>query len=161
MADHQTIQQIQETIEKVLLLMGVNFVLNYEDSLAGGLVFNIRSRDAKLLIGQQGANLYALEHILHSIVAKKLYNSSSKDDQDHFIRFSIDIDDYKKNKLIALKQIVKNAINDLKRTGRPVSLPNMLRRERRFVHTYIQEQYPHITTESSGYEPHRYIKLSL
>ncbi len=159
MADHETIAKIKDLIQDVLDRMSIQARVEYEDSLANGLVFNIYSRDAKLLIGHQGATLYALEHILHAVVARK-FNSQTEDSVERIL-FSIDVDEYKRNRQFQLKQIVKDAISDIKRSGTSISLQSMSKYERRFIHTYIQEQFPHIKTESLGVDPRRYIKLSL
>lgn len=156
MADHETIEYIKTTLEQVLAKTGVSARVEYEDSLASGLVFNILSRDAKLLIGHGGGTLQALEHIVRAMVSKN-WRPESKERT----YFSIDVDDYKKQRQYTLKQMVKDKILELKRSGKPTALPAMLRGERRFVHAYITEQYPHITTESVGEEPNRYIQLSL
>lgn len=159
MADYQSIEYIQKTIQALLESMDISARIEYEDSLASGLVFNIRSRDAKTLIGRQGATLYALEHLVHSIVSRNL--SQIKSETDNRIFFSIDVDDYKRNRQYQIKQLVKDSVLEMKRTGQPIDLPDMPKPERKFVHMYIQEQFPHITTASVGDEPRRYIKLTI
>ena len=153
MADHQTIEYIQTTIREVLQRMGIESQIEYEDSLAEGLVFNIRSRDAKMLIGHQGGTLHSLEHIIHAMVARH-----QKEDR---IFFSVDVDDYKKKRQYHIKQMIKTEVDEMKRSGNTVSLPAMPNYERRFVHMYIQSQFPQVTTESIGQDPNRYIKMSL
>jgi spoIIIJ-associated protein len=157
MADYQTIEQIQATIREVLERAGIQARVEYEDSLVSGLVFNIFTRDAKLLIGHQGGTLHSLEHIIHAIIAKQ--QSSLPLEQRVF--FSIDVDDYKRNRQYHLKQMIKELVSDMKRSGKPTTLPPMPKYERKFAHMYIQEQFPHVTTESIGVDPNRYIKLSL
>lgn len=155
MASHDVIEYIQNTINELLSKAGVQGRVEYEDSLVRGLVFNVRSRDAKLLIGHQGNTLYSLEHLAHSIVSKHFAGSEEP------IRFSLDVDDYKRNREYNLKQQIKDAAQQMRLSGKPVTLAPMPKYERRFVHTYIQEQFPHITTESIGEEPNRKIKMSL
>ena len=159
MADYETIEYIQNTIRDLLERAGVQARVEYEDSLVSGLVFNIRSRDAKLLIGHQGTILYALEHIVHAIVSRQMSKEAAEGDQRTF--FSIDVDDYKRNRQYQIKQMVKDDISEMKRSGKSISLPPMPKYERKFVHTYIQEQFPHVTTESLGNEPNRYIKMTI
>jgi predicted RNA-binding protein Jag len=173
MADYTTIEYIQKTIQEVLEKMDIQARIEYEDSLASGLVFNIRSRDAKILIGRQGATLYALEHIIHAMVSRHLASnkvhqadesnteSQTEPQADNRVFFSIDVDDYKRNRQYQLKQLVKDSVADMKRTGQPISLPDMPKIERKFVHMYIQEQFPHVTTTSEGEEPRRYIKMTI
>jgi predicted RNA-binding protein Jag len=166
MADYETIEYIQSVINEVLTRAGVQARIEYEDSLVNGLVFNIRSRDAKLLIGHQGTTLYALEHIIHSIVSRHLAHAASttpseNPSTDNRVFFSIDIDDYKRNRQYQIKQLIKDEVSNMKRSGKTSSLPAMSKYERKFAHMYIQEQFPHVTTESAGVEPNRYIKMMI
>ncbi len=170
MAEYETIDYIKSVIEGVLNKIGVQARVEYEDSLASGLVFNIFSRDAKLLIGRQGETLYALEHIIHSMVSRSLAhkeeseNPSQKDEgeaQHKRIYFSLDVDDYKRNRQYQIKQLIKDSVSEMKRSGKSVDLPFMSKQERKFAHMYVQEQFPHVTTISGGREPQRFITLSL
>lgn len=155
MTDYDKIEFISKTITELLTTGGISARVNYEDSLSKGLVFNISSRDSNLLIGQQGANLYALEIIIHAIVAKHFSG-----DEAEPIRFSLDVNDYKRKREGYLKLLAKEAVEKLKHTGKPLTLVPMPKYERKFIHTYIQEQFPHVTTESIGNDPYRKIKLS-
>lgn len=162
MADPQIIEYIQNTIRDVLQRAGIEARVEYEDSLSGGLVFNILSRDAKMLIGHQGATLYALEHIIHAMVARHLNSQRPEEGAaDNRVFFSVDVDEYKRKRQYHIKQMIKTEVDEMKRSGNTVALPAMPKYERKFVHMYIQEQFPHVTTESLGVEPTRYIKMSL
>ena len=163
MADHQTIEYIQTTIREVLERAGVEASVEYEDSLSGGLVFNVLSRDAKMLIGHQGSTLYALEHIIHAMVARHLNSQRPSEEgaPDNRVFFSVDVDGYKQKRQYHIKQMIKTEVDEMKRNGNTVALPAMPKYERKFVHMYIQEQFPHVTTESLGVDPNRYIKMSL
>ena|SRR6478672_9249671 len=164
MADYQTIEYIQNTIKQTLEHMGIQARVEYEDSLVSGLVFHISSRDAKLLIGHQGSTLYSLEHIIHAMVSRQLSKQaveSGNQATDNRVFFSVDVDEYKRNRQYQLKQLVKDEIAEMKRRGKSISLPALPKYERKFVHMYIQEQFPHVTTESLGTEPNRYIKMSM
>lgn len=153
MAEHQTIEYIQNVIKEVLQLIGIEAQIEYEDSLADGLVFNVRSNDARMLIGHQGNTLHSLEHIIHAMVARH-----QKEDR---VFFSVDVDDYKKKRQFHIKQMLNTEVAEMKRSNNTVSLPVMTNYERRFVHMYIKENFPEVNTESLGEEPMRYIKMSL
>ncbi len=153
--DYETIEYIKKTITDLLSAGGFNVRVEYEQSLAGGLVFHIKSNQSKLLIGRQGTTLQALEHLIFAIV-----NRHQKDVSDP-VRFSIDVDEYRSHRQWQLKQTVKDAVSKLKYSKEPIVLPPMPRHERKFVHTYIQEQYPHLNTESIGEEPRRSIKMNI
>ena len=155
MTDYDKIEFISRMITDLLAAGGISARVDYEDSLSKGLVFNISTRDAKILIGHQGSTLHSLEHLIHSIIAKHFAG------QENPPYFSIDVDEYKRKREWYLKQTAKEAIEQLKRTGRPLTLTPMPNYERKFIHTYIQEQFPHVTSESIGEEPYRKVKLSL
>lgn len=153
--NYETIEYIQKVITELLTLAGFRPHVQYEHSLVKGLVFNISVDSPKLLIGKQGANLEALQTIVFAIVNRRFKDAPEP------IRFTIDIDDYRSQREYQLKQQVKDAISKLKYSDAPVRLPAMSRYERRFVHNYISEQYPHVTTESIGEEPHRSIIMKI
>lgn len=153
--DYQVIEYIQGVITTLLNTAGFKARVQYEHSISKGLVFNISTDSPKLLIGKQGANLQALQTIVFAIV-----NRHYRDNPEP-IHFSLDIDDYRSQREFLLKQQVKDAVSKLKYSPEPITLPAMSRYERKFVHTYIQEQFPHITTVSSGEEPNRKIVLKI
>ena len=105
--------------------------------------------DASILIGERGANLAALEHLLRKVAQKKY-----GEDQ----RFTLDINDYRMRGLEDLKQDVKVAAKEVRRNKREVPLRPMSSFERRIVHLLLAE-YPDITTESIGQEPERKVVI--
>jgi len=105
--------------------------------------------DARMLIGERGANLAALEHIARKILYKK---------QGTDTRITLDINDYRMRRMEDLKQEVKAAAKEVRLYGKPVPLQPMTSFERRIVHLLLDE-YPDITTESSGEEPERRVVI--
>lgn len=105
--------------------------------------------DARMLIGERGANLAALEHILRKVIQKK---------HGADVHFTLDINDYRMRQLEDLKQDVKSAAKEVRLYGRSVPLRPMTSFERRIVHLLLAE-YPDITTESSGIEPERKVVI--
>ncbi len=153
--DYQAIEYIQEVITKLLTTAGFKARVQYEQSISKGLVFNISTDSPKLLIGKQGANLQALQTIVFAIVNRHFSSSSEP------VHFTIDIDNYRSQREFLLKQQVKDAVQKLKYSNELIRLPAMSRYERKFVHSYIQEQFPHITTSSEGEEPNRKIVMKI
>lgn len=112
--------------------------------------FGVRIRgEANMLIGERGANLAAIEHILKKILKKK-YGLEDK--------FSLDINDYRVRRLEELKQDVKSAAKAVRLYKKEVPLRSMSSFERRIVHLLLAE-YPDITTESLGREPERRVVI--
>ncbi len=155
MTDYDKIEQVKQIVETTLQKLGVNAVVDYEDSLVRGLVFNVSTRDSKLLIGREGQTLYGLEVLIHAIAAKTFAGSEQP------FYFSIDIDDYKRKREWYLKQLAIAAVEKLKNTQQPLTLEPMPKYERKLVHMHVQENFPEVITESIGEEPKRKIRLSL
>lgn len=105
--------------------------------------------DARMLIGERGANLAALEHILRKIIQKKFGADQ---------RFSLDLNDYRMRRMEDLKQDVKAAAKEVRTHRRPVPLRPMSSFERRIVHLLLEE-YPDITTESEGEDEERRVVI--
>lgn len=105
--------------------------------------------DASMLIGERGANLAALEHVLRKIAQKK-YGAET--------RFTLDLNDYRMRRIEDLKQDVKAAAKEVRTRRRPVPLRPMSSFERRIVHLLLEE-YPDITTESEGTDEERRVMI--
>ncbi len=153
--DYDTIEYIKNTLVELLATAGFKARVEYEQSLLKGLIFHISVDSPRMLIGKQGANLLALEHLLFAMVNRHFK------DQTESIHFSLDIDDYRSNREYQIKQMVKEMVAKLKYSKEPIYLPVMPRHERKFVHNYIQQQFPHLVTESIGEEPNRQIVLKI
>src|SRR6185369_3801766 len=102
----------------------------YERQEEGRTVFNIKTRDAQLLIGKQGANLEALQHIVRILFRKE----TGSDDR---FAFALDVDDYKDQRVLYLKELARKAAHHVRETRKSVSLEPMPAYERRVVHSYL------------------------
>jgi spoIIIJ-associated protein len=142
-------QGITELLQEILRTMGIEARVSPEDNL-NGTEFNIYTPDSRLLIGQRGANLAALQTLVHSVSYRKFPGIE---------RFSIDIDDYRKQREYRLREIAKRASEQVKKSGKPVRLEAMNPYERRIVHAYLSNEYG-IDTTSVGKEPNRKIIIA-
>ncbi len=147
-------QQIQEILEGVLRQMGVVAQVGAEETLDRGLVFNITSEDSYLLIGKGGANLHALQFVVQAMARKQLKVEEP-------VKFTVDIDDYRKKREWYLKEAAKNAIEKVKASGHPVHMEPMSSYERRLVHSFVQEHFTEIESTSEGEEPYRKVVITL
>ncbi|MBI3952664.1 MAG: KH domain-containing protein [Candidatus Doudnabacteria bacterium] len=146
--DDKNTEIIKNKITGLLNSMGFDCQI-FERMEEGRTVFNIKTHDAQLLIGKQGANLEALQHLLRLAVKKDL-------DSD-FI-FAIDIDDYKEKRMIYLKELARKAAHQVRQTKRSVGLPIMPSFERKIVHDYLS-LFSDVESESMGSEPNRRIVI--
>ena len=141
-------EKIAEIIKGIIASMGVDANVDVEDGIKGK-IFNISSPDSNLLIGQHGANLYALQILVHGIAMKKFKALE---------HFSIDVDDYRRKREWYLRETAKKAIEQVKRTHRSVALEPMPAYERRVIHAFLSEDW-NVETESIGEEPNRRIVI--
>jgi spoIIIJ-associated protein len=140
---------MNETLKNILLqlLKQMGFEAEiYERQEEGRTVFNVKTHDAQLLIGKQGANLEALQHIV-----RILFRRQTQDDR---FPFAVDIDDYKDKRVLYLKELARKAAHHVRQTRKPVSLEPMPAYERRVVHSYLS-LYNDIGSESVGVDPYR------
>ena len=144
------INAICALIADVVSAMGIDAQVTAEEN-ARYHIFNIASPDAKLLIGERGANLLALQILVQNAASRK-----------HGVtqRFALDVDGYKRQREAGLRDIAKRATERVRQTGRPVALEPMQAYERRIVHAYLSEDSD-FDTESVGSDPRRRVVVKL
>ncbi|MEJ0021643.1 MAG: R3H domain-containing nucleic acid-binding protein [Candidatus Doudnabacteria bacterium] len=142
-------QPSNETLKNIILelLKRMDYDAQvFERQEEGRTVFNIKTRDAQLLIGKQGANMEALQYIVRIIFRKQT--------DDDLFTFALDVDDYKDKRVIYLKELARKAAHHVRQTRKPVSLEPMPSYERRVIHNYLS-LFSDISSESVGKEPNR------
>lgn len=146
---NETIKTILQGITKA---MGLSAKVEYEETITKGLVFNLfLGDDSYLLIGHRGAHLHMLETLVQAMVARKF--------PGQFVRFSLDVDDYRQKREWYIKETVKGAIEHIKKTGRGTALVPMPNYERKLVHAYLQDNFPNTISTSTGAEPYRRVVI--
>ena len=138
-------EKLKSTVLSLLARMGFEAEV-FERQEEGRTVFNIKARDAQLLIGKLGANLDALQHIV-----RIMYRKATNEDT---FPFALDVDDYKDQRSLFLKDLARRAAAHVRKTKKPVSLEPMPPHERRTIHSYLS-LYSDIGSESTGVEPRR------
>ena len=96
--------------------------------------------DNGILIGYHGEVLEALQLILSLAIAKKL---------GYFLRISIEVGEYKKNRSSYLETIAFSAKERALTENREIPLPNLKSWERRLVHVLLQNDED-VMSESIG-----------
>lgn len=143
------IEAIKAKIIELLSHMGFEAAV-FERVEEGRTVFNIKTSDAQLLIGKQGANLEAMQHIVHLLLRKN--------PELEFFSFALDVDDYRDKRVIYLKELARRAAHQVRSTGRGAALPPMPAYERKIVHNYLS-LFSDLTSQSTGEEPARRIVI--
>ncbi len=138
-------EAIQKIITDVLSLLGFDVenafreLLDEETGDVDLVCALTTAHDSQFLIGHHGANLFALEHMIHTIAHA----------QGITTRFRIDINDYREGKKKMFFHIADKAAEEAAREKKPVILRPMNGYERRLIHTHLAKN-THVTTESIG-----------
>jgi len=154
MTDYSKIEIVQNILTEALSKMGFgNAKISYEESITKGLVFNINcGTDSYLLIGRQGAHLHALQILVGQAAERKLKEP---------FWFTLDVDDYKMKREWFLKETARAAVEHIKKTGRAAALEPMPNFERRFIHAFVQENFPEAESQSIDRDPYRKVVIRL
>lgn len=145
---------IESSVEKILELMDFNVTTSVKEEIdtqtdTKTFLCSIKTqKDSRFLIGQHGSNLYALEHILRSILNKEGLSE----------RISIDINGYKEDKDRMITNIARESADQAHRERKPVILRPMNAYERRIVHMTICAD-DRVETESIGEKEERRVVI--
>ncbi|HBB56737.1 TPA: hypothetical protein DEW47_01205 [Patescibacteria group bacterium] len=118
--------------------------------------FVIRTKEAGLLIGEEGKNLMAL----NSLIKKMADNLLRRDGIEERFVYILDVNDYQAKKIEDVKNEARVNAQRAIYFKREVEMEPMCSYDRRIVHSILSE-YPNIKTESVGEEPHRRIIIKL
>lgn len=129
---------IEEFFEKMTFQAEVKILPLKENTLS----VEVKTEEPQILIGEGGETLLEIQRLLRLILRKHF----AKEEQFYV---DLDINDYKKKKLAYLKDLAKNAAEEVVLTKKEKSLPPMSSYERRVVHMELANN-PNIKTESVG-----------
>lgn len=142
--------KISETVKKMVGFMNIDCQIDVKEEPGdnhgeGAIIVSIQTPDsARFLIGKNGQNLKALEHLLRVMLVK--------DSKEGTI--VLDVNDYRKSRATYLVDVAKQAVTRVRNTQKAEALFPMTAYERRIVHMELAA-YPDIATESVGSEPQR------
>jgi len=123
MSDSNLIK-VKEVIEEILRIIGFEGEALVSDQQDGLIEVNIKNDQARYLIGRNGENLIALQHILRAIASKQFLLNG----------LVIDINGYQKNRLEELKGAALLMADEVVRRQSSRSLTPMNAFERRQIH---------------------------
>ncbi len=116
--------------------------------LAGKRQLNVAieaGETGRLLIGTHGEHLYALQHIVRSVLCCQMHES---------LYITVDVNGYVAYRERSLQQLAEHAARKAQGSGRAVVLRPMTAFERRIIHTALATRSD-VRTESLGEEPNR------
>lgn len=141
--DKKEIKIIKDTAEDLLKLVDIEGdfeILETKDSESESVDIVLNTKDTGAVIGYHGDTLEGLQLVLSLCVAKKL---------GRFVRVSIDVGDYKKNRTEWLKTLALETKERVLQEGKEVVIPELKSWERRVVHLLLQDD-KEVVSESQG-----------
>ncbi|PIR41942.1 MAG: hypothetical protein COV30_00980 [Candidatus Yanofskybacteria bacterium CG10_big_fil_rev_8_21_14_0_10_37_15] len=172
----QNKEKIKETIKKMVGFMNLECQVELREELDLDDKINLTAAiyapdNARFLIGRNGQNLKAFEHLARAIVMKfiklpeddfyqnlsNLVSGSELNKKDEkVVLISVDVNDYKRSRTTYIIDVAKQAVTRVRNTQKAEVLLPMSSFERRIVHMELAS-CPDIATESMGEEPRRRI----
>lgn len=125
-----------------------NYTISFKDNI---LNIDIKSKDAKVLIGYRGEVLEALQTVITLVINNKM-NSN--------IIIQLDIENYREKRKQVLIDLANKVAQSVIRTGKSISLEPMVAYERKVIHLTLQDNEK-IETSSVGEEPYRKVVVKL
>lgn len=144
--------KIIEVTKKVLENMKLDGTVEFLNDPKSDLpILTITSKnDSRFLIGKNGNNLDALEHLLKIIIGKNTDQPRAD--------FILDVNNYRLAKTKYVAEAAKQLAERVVKTARAEALQPMNAFERKLVHLELAS-YKNISTESVGQEPKRRVVI--
>jgi len=151
MITQENLNKIKEITEEFFRKMFFDIQIELLKQEESNLVIRLISDEPRLLIGERGETLFEIQHLLTALLKKKI-----KNEEPFYI--DIDINDYKKKKIVYLKELAQSSAQEVSLTKKEKILAPMTAYERRIIHLELTNN-PNIITESIGKEPERKVVI--
>ena len=130
---------INNTVSELLELLEIDGTFEIKDA-EEGIDIVLDTKDSGLVIGYHGDTLESLQLVISLCIAKKL---------DKFVRVSIEVGDYKKNRTEWLKNLAIATKERVVSEKKEIALPELKSWERRIVHLLLQDD-KEVVSQSQG-----------
>lgn len=147
MTDEET-AIVKGVLLELLNKMGIEAEIEVQES-EGLTLFNLKTEDSGILIGQHGGHLGALQYMTRVLAHKKLSG---------LVPFVVDVEGYKRHREEYLRELARQAAARVRETKETLVLKPMMAYERRVIHAELS-QFSDIASESEGEEPERRILI--
>jgi len=141
----------QAVLQDVLSLMNVpaNVVLDKSGGDVGNIPLDIKGEDLGILIGRRGETLSALQYLVNLIISRRLKTR---------VGVVVDVEGYRQRRYESLRLLARRLAEQVKSTGRSVTLEPMPPNERRIIHLELKDN-PDVATQSIGQGEERKIAI--
>ncbi len=140
MIDHALFASIERDIRLLCEKLEIDGHVNVSEAVDGSVIIKATASDPHALIGERGQTLAELEYLIKRIVRKKTGGMT---------QVSFDINEYKESKEASLREMAREAANDVSLFKQPKELPPMTPAERRIVHMELAQRED-VVSESAG-----------
>ena len=148
----QNKEKVASIIKKIVGFMNFDCQVEIREEVgpeSKAMIVSVYTPDnARFIIGKNGQNLKAFEHLIKAVLLK---NNDSRS-------IVVDVNDYKKSRALFVVDAAKQAVSRVRNTQKAEVLTPMSAYERRIVHMELAS-YPDVATESTGDEPQRRIVI--
>lgn len=134
------LKTIEQATEKLFSLIEITGTFVLEQNQDDILDIVMDTKDSGMVIGYHGEGLESLQLIVSLIIAKKL---------GRFIRVSIEVDGYKKNRTEYLQKLAQDVRERAINENAEQVISSLKSWERRIVHLILQDD-DQVTSESAG-----------
>lgn len=149
MLSRSDLEKIKETVkeffEKITFEVEIEVLPEKEQTLP----IILKTEEPQILIGEGGQTLAEIQHLLKSILKRKI---------TEIFYIDLDINDYKKKKKEYLKEMALSLADEVSLTKKEKILSPMTAYERRIIHLELAERED-VTSESIGQEPGRSVVI--
>jgi len=141
----------QAVLQDVLSLMNVpaNVVLDKSGGDVGNIPLDIKGEDLGILIGRRGETLSALQYLVNLIISRRLKTR---------VGVVVDVEGYRQRRYESLRLLARRLAEQVRSTGRSVTLEPMPPNERRIIHLELKDN-PDVATQSIGQGEERKIAI--
>ncbi len=146
-----SINTVKELLEKMRIKAEVVGMIGEtsDGTNQSTILIDIKGNDLSYLIGRQSETLNALQYITSLIVGREL---------GHWVPLLIDVQGYRERRDRQLRQMAQRMAEQVRKSGRRISLEPMPGTERRIIHLALRDNKD-VYTESAGDEPNRKVVI--
>ena len=142
--------QIRQFLTGLLERMGVTAEMEFSPRENGGVNVSLSGNGMGAIIGRRGETLDAIQHLTNYVV--------NRGNEKH-MHISVDAESYRSKREESLTRLAEKMAEKAIKYKRSMALEPMNSYERHVIHTALQN-YPGVTTSSTGVEPNRRVVVS-
>ena len=142
--------QIRQFLTGLLERMGVTSEMEFSPRENGGVNVSLSGNGMGAIIGRRGETLDAIQHLTNYVV--------NRGNEKH-MHISVDAECYRSKREESLTRLAEKMAEKAIKYKRSMALEPMNSYERHVIHTALQN-YPGVTTSSTGVEPNRRVVVS-